>query len=170
MPAAPDTNVWTQFPELVDRLKELFQGNSSSVIAKLLGHGMTRNAVIGKATRMGLKRPKRPNASATVTKVERKKERVRISEFHPVTPYIEELDMTPAVDDTAIPIEQRKTVLTIGMHDCRFPVGDPADPAFFFCGAPQQEGRPYCKHHADRCFTKAPPRVGAYIPRAAILK
>ena len=154
---APPSNIWTQFPELVDQLKELISGHSADYVAKVLGHGLSRNAIIGKANRMGFIKP-RKNESATVEKVARKKERLRISEFHPVTPYIEELDMTPDVDDTEIPVAQRKTVMTIGMHDCRFPVGDPSDPAFFFCGGPIVEGTPYCRHHGDRCFTKSIPR------------
>lgn len=55
---------WTE--ELVERLKTLHEDTtlSFSHIARRLGHGLTRNAVIGKAARLGLPRraPEQPAA------------------------------------------------------------------------------------------------------------
>jgi hypothetical protein len=55
---ARDATVWTLHPELVPRLRELWpEGHSGAELARLLGHGLTKNAVIGKADRIGLSRP-----------------------------------------------------------------------------------------------------------------
>lgn len=148
-------SVWTTFPHLIIEMKKLFADNLAfSAIAIKLGHGLNRNAVIGKCTRIGLKRnkPNGGNHTNHTAKIERKKERLHFARSHPIEVYVEELDMTPAPADTEIPIAQRKTVMTIGMDDCRFPVGDPSQDGFFFCGAPKLESTPYCKHHSDRCF------------------
>jgi GcrA cell cycle regulator len=39
-------------------------------------------------------------------------------------------------------------LLELKAHSCRWPVGDPCAPEFFFCGGPAVEGLPYCGHHA----------------------
>lgn len=35
---------------------------------------------------------------------------------------------------------------------CRWPIGDPRQPGFGFCGAPPVEGKTYCKHHEGRAY------------------
>ncbi len=62
--------------------------------------------------------------------------------------------------DMEIPVEQRKSLMELGAHHCRYPVGDPGGPGFFFCGAelPQDRDtkRPaYCAGHASLCFRRA---------------
>src|SRR5271165_1980053 len=56
------TMSWTD--ERVEQLKQAWtEGKSASQIANLLGHGLTRNAVIGKVHRLGLaSRAKSPSA------------------------------------------------------------------------------------------------------------
>lgn len=53
----------------------------------------------------------------------------------------------PSASDLAIPLEQR--VKVDGLRDgvCHWPVGDPRDANFFFCGGRTLEGEPYCAHH-----------------------
>jgi hypothetical protein len=41
---------------------------------------------------------------------------------------------------------------------CRWPIGDPAEPGFRFCGAPKVAGRSYCQHHLGIAY---PPRSRA---------
>ena len=40
------------------------------------------------------------------------------------------------------------TVLTLGAHMCKWPIGDPSTDAFSFCGRQANDGIPYCSHHA----------------------
>jgi GcrA cell cycle regulator len=39
------------------------------------------------------------------------------------------------------------TLLELGRHSCRWPIGDPQDTAFRFCGAVALDGCPYCSAH-----------------------
>ncbi|MGA2954050.1 MAG: GcrA family cell cycle regulator [Caulobacteraceae bacterium] len=138
---------WTD--ERVEVLKKLWlEGLSASQIAKQLG-GVTRNAVIGKVHRLGLSgraapsqptrtafrapRPARPSAPAVShRRAEAPRHEVRPAP-RPI-PYIEE-------PGTA-------TVLTLGAHMCKWPIGDPASAEFTFCGRRAGDEGPYCIEHA----------------------
>ena len=37
--------------------------------------------------------------------------------------------------------------------ECQFPIGDPQDEDFHFCGEPTVTGRPYCSEHMARAYT-----------------
>lgn len=45
-----------------------------------------------------------------------------------------------------------KTMTDLEHNDCRWPIGDPRQPGFHFCGAKQELGRPYCSHHWEMSF------------------
>lgn len=62
------------------------------------------------------------------------------------------IDGKPAPHDLEIPVEQRRTLLTLNDKTCHWPVGEPRDPSFFFCGGPSIEGQPYCAHHCRRAY------------------
>ncbi len=51
-----------------------------------------------------------------------------------------------------------KTMENLEMRDCRWPIGDPRQPGFHFCGARQIEGRPYCELHWRMSFAPLKPR------------
>ncbi|MBX9590484.1 MAG: GcrA family cell cycle regulator [Hyphomonadaceae bacterium] len=46
----------------------------------------------------------------------------------------------------------KKTVASLGAKDCRWPIGDPREQDFHFCGAAQLPGRPYCDRHWRMAF------------------
>ena len=139
---------WTD--ERVEVLKRLWlDGLSASQIAKQLG-GVTRNAVIGKVHRLGLSgratpsqptrttfkapRPTRP-AVASHTLHRRPSERHVVAAPTPrPAPYVE-------MSGTA-------TVLTLGAHMCKWPIGDPSTDEFSFCGRRAGADGPYCIEHA----------------------
>ena len=58
----------------------------------------------------------------------------------------------PMIDDALIPFEQRKTLMELDSDTCRWPVGDPATPDFFYCGAKALATSPYCAGHCKRAF------------------
>lgn len=145
---------WTD--ERVTTLKKLWlDGLSASQIAKQLG-GVTRNAVIGKVHRLGLSgraapsqparpafkapRPARPVAQ-TMPSAPR---RVVAPEQAPTPVAAAAAPSLPAYRD-----EQpgSATVLTLGAHMCKWPIGDPSSDGFTFCGRRSSEG-PYCGEHA----------------------
>lgn len=155
--------------ERVNTLKKLWaEGHSASQIAKQLG-GVTRNAVIGKVHRLGLsgratpsrpvKRPPRlarpkprfladgtaaataaaptaapPSLPVPALAIERS------AGIKPLPPLL--VDGTPA------------TILTLRDTMCKWPIGDPADPKFAFCGRKSDCG-PYCAEHAAVAFQPA---------------
>ena len=145
---------WTD--ERVDSLKRLWlDGLSASQIAKQLG-GVTRNAVIGKVHRLGLSgraapsqptrpafkapRPPRPVAAAPAP---RRVEAPSAPATVPVV-YVEEPGSA--------------TVLTLGAHMCKWPIGDPSSDGFSFCGRRTGAEGPYCVEHARVAYQPQQPR------------
>ncbi|MGI9383185.1 MAG: GcrA family cell cycle regulator [Methyloligellaceae bacterium] len=151
---------WTD--ERVEILKKLWaEGLSASQIANRLG-GVTRNAVIGKVHRLGL------SGRATTSRAKAPRPRRRI---HPkagrqggprlhthgavaLKPiYDEEPDAEPErmlapIEELVIPVAERATILTLKECMCRWPIGDPTDSEFHFCGRESPAGVAYCDHHA----------------------
>ncbi|HEX4532730.1 MAG TPA: GcrA family cell cycle regulator [Rhizomicrobium sp.] len=133
---------WTD--ERVDQLKTLWtEGLSASQIARALG-GVTRNAVIGKVHRLGLAGRAAPN------RVERPRlpsaPRISLRSHHmPAPPVVEEDPLT--LNDGS-----HATVLTINDRMCRWPIGDPSESEFHFCGHRPKNGSPYCEAHARKAY------------------
>jgi GcrA cell cycle regulator len=140
---------WTD--ERVALLRKLWaEGLSASQIAKQLG-GVTRNAVIGKVHRLGLagratpSRPaKRPVRTARPRVIGPSAPRMRMPSNVPtvVIPHLEPLKL----DDG-----KAANVLTLNESMCKFPIGDPTDADFAFCGR-GVSGGPYCADHARLAY------------------
>ena len=47
---------------------------------------------------------------------------------------------------------RRLTLMELTEKTCKWPVGDPATPNFWFCGLPVQVGKPYCEAHVGVAF------------------
>lgn len=63
-----------------------------------------------------------------------------------------EMEMAPQVQELYIPVEQRLTLLQLSEHTCKWPIGDPLTPDFYFCGQHSDEGKPYCDFHSRRAY------------------
>lgn len=61
---------------------------------------------------------------------------------------------TPLIDDLQIPEAQRRQLLELNESTCRWPVGDPGSPGFFFCGATPMPEKPYCDKHCAVAYDK----------------
>jgi GcrA cell cycle regulator len=140
---------WTD--ERVALLRKLWtEGLSASQIAKQLG-GVTRNAVIGKVHRLGLAGRATPSRPA--------KRPVRASRPRLMGPSVPRLRPTSTAPTVVIPqLEPLRgedgkaaNVLTINELMCKFPIGDPTDPDFAFCGR-AAVGSPYCSDHARLAY------------------
>lgn len=138
---------WTD--ERVEQLKSLWtEGLSASQIARVLG-GVTRNAVIGKVHRLGLAgragptRSERPRHTTTHKAVTRT-----------ATPAPEVVEEDPITLDDG----NFATVLTINDRMCRWPIGDPSEHEFHFCGRNPKSGSPYCEAHARKAYQPQMPR------------
>ena len=139
---------WTE--DRVGALKKLWLvGQSASQIAKALGGGVTRNAVIGKVHRLGLSGRATPSQpSRTVFRAPRP---ARTPTQAPSAPRrIEAAQPRPAPAPVPAPMPDlpgTATVLTLGAHMCKWPIGDPTSTEFSFCGRRASEGV-YCVEHA----------------------
>ena len=130
--------------ENVTRLKELWeQGLPTSQIGKLLG--FTKNAVVGKAHRIGLERRPSPIRRSAV-KPDRKKAR------SPIIPKLnfeitkEEIKEIPNAKQSFQPaVKNLFTNLT--KRSCEWPEGHPDESDFKFCGKERFEDKPYCLDH-----------------------
>ena len=50
----------------------------------------------------------------------------------------------------------RKTVLTLTDACCRWPIGDPRQADFHFCGKPKRAGQSYCQEHYRKAYQRRP--------------
>ena len=144
---------WTE--DRVEALSKLWpDGLSASQIAKQLG-GVTRNAVIGKVHRLGL------SGRAAPSQPERQPVKA-VRAPRPVAPaappvYVR-IEAAPApvhaLAVTRVRTEEigSATVLTLGSHMCKWPIGDPGDSNFGFCGRRSSEEGPYCGEHANLAY------------------
>jgi len=158
---------WTE--DRVEVLKKLWaEGHSASQIAKELG-GVTRNAVIGKVHRLGLsgratpsrpvKRPPRlarpkPRIQPDGSVITPKPQRV-VAET--VLKPNEKVAMLSALPPKTLADGEAATILTLRDSMCKWPIGDPADPKFAFCGRKSANG-PYCSEHGKVAFQPAKKR------------
>lgn len=154
--------IWT--PERVTLLDKLWrEGRSCSQIAAEIG-GVSRNAVIGKLHRLGLNRvprsgpkpsrPPKPESAATPPRRAPKAD-VEKRAASPAAPRI-----GPAVEATvSLPASTRVTIVGLRDSMCSWPIGDPRDADFAYCGARRARGvlaypgakraipTPYCAEH-----------------------
>ncbi|MBV9290042.1 MAG: GcrA cell cycle regulator [Hyphomicrobiales bacterium] len=158
---------WTD--ERVEQLRQHWlEGKSASQIAGLIGHGLTRNAIIGKVHRLGLagrakspsSAPPRPRPSAGTAH--------RPAAPRPPAPRIVRgataLALAPQLlaepepqtfaESVVVPMSLRVTIVELKEAMCRWPLGDPASPDFRYCGSPSAGG-PYCVHHAALAYQPA---------------
>lgn len=121
------------------------EGRSAGQIAGALPGGFTRNAVIGKLTRMGLQRsPGAVSATRSLhgSRGARVQKAARPPAPRPVAPPVR-AEPPPAVEPISI--------LALKYGVCRWPLVE-ADVigGYLFCGCEALEGRPYCATHAER--------------------
>jgi GcrA cell cycle regulator len=171
---------WTD--ERVEKLQELWnEGMSAAQIAKTLG-GVTRNAVIGKVHRLGLSnrgpnakgegeaeeapaaeaakaepQPEaasdpapQPAAEVSVPAPQRPPSRDGVRrEPAPMTEErLEVLANLAELEKSA----RRISLMELSERVCKWPIGDPTDPGFHFCGLPAAGGKPYCPAHSAIAF------------------
>jgi GcrA cell cycle regulator len=132
----PVPSIWTD--QHVERLKQLnADGLSRSQIAGQLGEGFTRNSVIGKLHRLGIDGPPR-SSKPRYKPASRRKRKPAKPRFIPIIEIVhdgQELDSYPC------------SLQELSDNTCRWPMGEPSEAGFHFCGGVPQSGSSYCASH-----------------------
>lgn len=114
---------WT--PEAIRTLKKLWdRGKSTIEIGKELG--ISKNAVVGKAHRLGLNNRESP--------MRRLRKEARMSKQAKIR-----MEWVRLVD--------------LKINSCRWPIGEPDHSDFHFCGKEVKTGKPYCAEHCKKAYT-----------------
>ena len=147
MPANDPT--WTT--ERVELLKSRFEaGLSCREIADDLG--VSRNAVIGKLSRLNLTREKNGDARRIERNDDSSRSRpktVRL-QYQMLKALYEEPQ--PAADAEPIHDGRCCTLLELSEQRCRWPISTPGAADFCFCGNTPVEGLPYCAGHTRLAY------------------
>jgi GcrA cell cycle regulator len=156
--------LWTA--EAVEDLKKLaLQGKSASHISAALGVG-SRNAVIGKASRIGIKltggggAPARGKGASRAARPQWAQAHTRAAAKSSGADAAPDLQVSPG--DGAAP-ERSFVVVEIGemrrlrLEDirdsaCRWPLGDPRSGDFAYCGLTPVGGQSYCEGHCQMAY------------------
>ncbi|MEX1147293.1 MAG: GcrA family cell cycle regulator [Sphingomonadales bacterium] len=137
---------WTD--ERIQRLKDLWEkGLSASQIAADLAEGVTRNAVIGKAHRMGLSSRPSPVKAEPAAKPRK-----------PAAPRPKKKEVKKAI-----------SLLDLNERMCKWPIGHPGDADFHFCGKSSVSGMPYCDEHCAMAYQAQNTRRDRRPPRPKIM-
>jgi len=162
---APDvrTSPWTM--ERIERLRRLWsEGATARQISQELGPGISRGAVLGKLHRLRLVETAnhargRAEAGKAVGELSvstpgrfadltfSRRHRALPTWVLNAKPYIDDRDL-----DGDIAVSQRRSLLELDSGSCRWPVGDPSQSDFFFCGATTLATKPYCAAHCARAY------------------
>ncbi|MCQ2965799.1 MAG: GcrA family cell cycle regulator [Alphaproteobacteria bacterium] len=132
---------WTD-EKIADLIRYWNEGMTTGEIGKKLG--VSKNAVVGKAHRLGLPgrpSPIRRDVNTCSTTSEKSKQ----------TAKTEGKVSTKAIKKT-------KTI-GVSLNDlthtsCRWPEGDPKEPGFHFCGKEALPDKPYCREHCKIAYSE----------------
>jgi GcrA cell cycle regulator len=194
---------WTE--ERIERLKKMWHdGATASQIADELG-GVSRNAVIGKAHRLGLeqrpspvkpgeeKEVKKPPSAAAAPKPapaprpaaptsaagashsapqQHSRPSAHDLQYRSIGPggFIrqgpgeQQAPIPPAPPRRLVPakpspeVADKTGLLDLNDRICKWPIGHPGEPDFYFCGELANPGFPYCVEHCGIAYQAQLPR------------
>ena len=158
--------MWTD--AAIETLRQMaLEGKSASTIAAVLG-ASSRNAVIGKANRIGVKltgnlhcsapRASRPNHGAPAT-TRYRSHRGALGKRASVPAIPRERKPSWVFADALV-----GDMLKVGLEEicedaCRWPLGDPTAEDFVYCGVQTAKGRSYCAGHCRMAYKPPNSRV-----------
>ena len=137
---------WTD--ERVELLKGHFAaGLSCREIANEIG--VSRNAVIGKLSRLNLTREKNVKLRRDDSKRSRTKSVPRL-QYRMLRKLFTEAE--PVSEPEIIASEQHCSLLELSEERCRWPISSPGEKDFCFCGNRPLDGLPYCAGHSRLAY------------------
>jgi GcrA cell cycle regulator len=136
---------WTK--ERTEQLRKLYAEGCLSLGLIAIELGVSRNACIGMAARLGLKRERAPRQLKPQKPSPVRKTRFvnHGNRFDSTDAQPPELPILREVIDA--PAAQRRTLLELTSGVCKWPIGDVGTPGFYFCGGDAADGKPYCVGH-----------------------
>jgi len=141
-------NIPTWTIERVELLKSHFEaGLSCREIAASIG--VSRNAVIGKLSRLNLTRGKinaEPRPRTTGKRSSRSIPHLQYQMLRAV------YEGEPPVDNAPIASEHRCSLFELSNERCRWPISTPGAEDFCFCGNMPLDGMPYCSGHTRLAY------------------
>jgi GcrA cell cycle regulator len=144
---------WTS--EKTDLVRELYPTHSASVIAlkinERFGGAYTRNSIMGVIFRHKLKKGgmgRHPLYQLVQKRPPRKMKSKPKPEWKP-PPYI-----GPRPRGIQCPCQ----VVDLEQYNCHWPVGDPREPNFYFCGAVVVPDQQYCPTHYAMAYARSQER------------
>lgn len=147
--------------------KHVAEGLSFSTIGTILGR--SRNACIGKARREGISGFKQNRASKAGFRapgprrpVQKQAKPSRLpapprpvlapkAPINPAMPVVEALPLPKP--NEALPESRLLKIEQLQSGVCKWPIGDPHDPGFRYCGADCDPARSYCQPHRRLAYT-----------------
>ena len=125
-----NNSVWNE--EKLNKLKSLW--DKGLPITKIgLELGVSRNAIAGKAHRLGLPKRSSPISKSGDPRKNENKANIQTDKELPLKILLRDVDWS--------------------RNRCCWPHGDPKLPGFSFCGTSIIPGRPYCEEHSKLAYT-----------------
>ena len=141
----------------ISKLKKLWDKElSTSDIGKKLG--FSKNAIVGKAHRLGLK----SRSNNTIKKIKRKKiitpkETTTAVKTESKQASVIKKSNTPVLMSAPLKPSNKKhkivEMMDLKKDMCRWPLGDPRSSDFSFCGCETFKNKPYCLTHCTEAYT-----------------
>ena len=144
---------WTE--EKVSELRDLWdQGLPTSQIGKILN--FTKNAVVGKAHRIGLERRPSP-IKRNIMKPDRKKARAPRMPNLSVSlksdsDFDQKNDLNKDYNISQDKYYAQYLLKNNRNNGCEWPIGHPNEIDFYYCGAKKIDSKPYCAKHCLKAY------------------
>ena len=146
--------------ENIRRLETLWaEGHSTAEIGRRMG--VTKNAIVGKAHRLGLSGRPSPIRAGDERKACRPPRAPRVT-LPGLQPRATRTKATSVTGPRVAPAPWRAPdCMRLGASRCCWPIGDPGTPEFRFCEAANAAGYPYCPDHCAIAYRPAAGRAAA---------
>ena len=157
--------IWTD--EAVEELKKMWdKGMTTGQIAKALN--VTKNSIIGKVHRLCLTARPSPIKKSSTKDAEKKsvtsskkteKATSKTTETKESKKVIEKANDIVEPQKNNVVEELNIPLVKLDNHTCRWPLGDPKDEDFCFCGKRIKTGQTYCEEHALIAYVKTGKKI-----------
>jgi GcrA cell cycle regulator len=155
IPSAVPSTTWTT--ERVELLRSyVTAGLTCLQIAQEIG--VSRNAVIGKLNRLGLKGP--PRARSHDSRGRRPRGPGAFSQRRLLRAIYAEPPFAAGATEPAVVSANPCTLLELNCRTCRWPIGEADAKDFTFCGNSVVAGLSYCAGHARMAYRPSTPPAG----------